>query len=162
MNGNKSHNKLIVFVIPGALDSRSTLVADSLLHRRRAHATGRFRGIWSDVHLPDLYGSTRLVHRHRRARSTHRYRSTRSTLSTHSHGRARSTRSTRNTHSHGRTDVLHHRRVVQHERREKKQTMHYEEMPEHEVLLDTTNQIRIRTLDIGCDIIRQLRVRTVC
>jgi hypothetical protein len=53
--------------------------------------------------------------------------------------------------------------VVQHERRAKKQTMHYEEeeMPEHEALLDTTSQIRVRTLDIGCDIIRQLGVRTV-
>jgi hypothetical protein len=53
--------------------------------------------------------------------------------------------------------------VVQHERREKKQTMHdeEEEMPEHEALLDTTRQIRVRTLDFGCDFIRQLRVRTV-
>jgi hypothetical protein len=53
--------------------------------------------------------------------------------------------------------------VVQHERRAKKQTMHdeKEEMQEHEALVDTTRQIRVRTLDFGCDFIRQLRVRTV-
>ncbi len=54
-------------------------------------------------------------------------------------------------------------RVVQRERREKEHDMQYEEeeMPEHEALLDTTNQIRVRTLDIGCEFPRQIRVRTV-
>jgi hypothetical protein len=53
--------------------------------------------------------------------------------------------------------------VEQRERREKEHNMQdeEEEMPEHEALLDTTSQIRVRTLDIGCDIIRQLRIRTV-